>query len=205
MQRERRELQADRSALQHDLAELRNHTNPHQVDALDARLNEAERRVAVLAQHNEALEGALSMAERELDGLQEENAALTDEAAAMERFIEQALNVCDRCETRDCDTDLGGRRILCVGGRSRLVGQYRELVARCNGRFEHYDGGIEDNRQSLETLLASADAVLCATDAVSHDAYYRLKRFCKRHDKPHVFLRTSGIGAFARGLYSIGR
>jgi hypothetical protein len=204
-QRERRELQAQRAALQHDLAELRNHTNPHQVDALDARLNEAERRVAVLAQHNEALEGALSMAERELDGLQEENAALTDEAAAMERFIEQALNVCDGCETRDCDTDLGGRRILCVGGRSRLVGQYRELVARCNGRFEHYDGGIEDNRQSLETLLASADAVLCATDAVSHDAYYRLKRFCKRHDKPHVFLRTSGIGAFARGLYSIGR
>jgi hypothetical protein len=77
------------------------------------------------------------------------------------------------------------------------------MVTRCNGRFEHYDGGVEDNRQRLDSLLSSADAVVCATDSVSHDAYYRLKRFCKRHAKPHVFVRGSGISSFTRALYSM--
>lgn len=49
-------------------------------------------------------------------------------------------------------------------------------------------------------MLASADAILCATDYVSHSAYYRTKRFCKRLDKPHVLLGNSGLSAFARAL-----
>jgi hypothetical protein len=91
--------------------------------------------------------------------------------------------------------------VLCVGGRQRLIEQYRKLVVRCNGRFEHYDGGKEDNRQRLDALLSSADAVVCATDSVSHDAYYRLKRFCKKVEKPHVFMRGSGVSSFTRAIY----
>lgn len=207
VQQQRRSLLALNSQLEHELAEVRSRSTLHRVDSLGAQLAACERRAASAEQRSEALESALTMAEAELSSLQTENAELVEEAGAMERFISRSVELCDGCESRDCDdnTDLRGRRILCVGGRNRMVDQYRELVARCNGRFEHHDGGIEDNRLRLDALLASADAVLCATDAVSHDAYYRLKRFCKRHEKPHVFLRTSGIGSFARALISISR
>jgi hypothetical protein len=79
------------------------------------------------------------------------------------------------------------------------------LVLRCNGRFEHHDGGLEDSRRRLETKLAAADAVICPTDCVSHDAYYRTKRLCKRHGKPCILLNGSGLSPFARALQSLAQ
>ncbi len=193
------------SQLRHDIAEIRTHSSQQHIDELTDSLANHEHRLTVLRHRAETLESALTAAEQEAAQLQSENAELTAECAAMEGFITQSLDVCDACEKPDYEDnpDLGGRRILCVGGRSRLIDQYRELVTRFNGRFEHYDGGIEDNRQRLYALLSSADAVVCATDNVSHDAYYRLKRYCKRSETPHVFLRSSGISSFTRALYGM--
>lgn len=147
----------------------------------------------------------IEIAENQIAALDKELRQTHAERRTLEAMLTQSLAPCDRCETDDCANcpDLGGRRILCVGGRHRLVDQYRALVARCNGQFEHHDGGVEDSRQRLEAMLSSADAVVCATDSVSHDAYYRLKRFCKRNAKPHVFLRTSGISTFAKALENV--
>lgn len=203
--RQHRQLQASASELRHEVATLRAASTWQQVEQLGIDLADQERRNAALTQQAEALQAALTGAEREASGLQMENTELAAECSAMERFITRSLNVCDTCEESDCDgnPDLGGRRILCVGGRNRLIDHYRELVTRCNGRFAHYDGGVEDSRQRLDVLLSSADAIVCATDSVSHDAYYRLKRFCKRNEKPHVFLRSSGISSFTRALYGM--
>ncbi len=142
---------------------------------------------------------------RQVSDLDKELRQTHAERRTLESLLAQSLSPCDRCESDNCEDcpDLGGRRILCVGGRHRLIDQYRALVARCNGQFEHHDGGVEDSRQRLEAMLSSADAVVCATDSVSHDAYYRLKRFCKRNDKPHVFLRSSGISTFAKALENV--
>ena len=189
----------------HDIAELRNSSTQQRVELLTTELLDRERRLAGLQQQSEAMEAALSSAEQELSDAQTENAELVADCSAMERFITRSLDICENCEGPEPgdNPDLGGRRILCVGGRNRLIEHYRELVTRCNGRFEHYDGGLEDNRQRLDALLSSADAVVCATDSVSHDAYYRLKRFCKRNETPHVFLRNSGISSFTRALYGM--
>lgn len=134
--------------------------------------------------------------------LQERTAACD----ALERLFHQATrSPCEDCPNEACEqrTDLAGRLVLCVGGRRQLVEQYRRLVTGCNGRFNHHDGGLEDSQQRLEAMLASADAVVCATDSVSHTAYYRTKRFCKRFEKPHVLLGNSGVSAFARALEQV--
>jgi hypothetical protein len=52
-------------------------------------------------------------------------------------------------------------------------------------------------------MLAAADAVVCPADCVSHDAYHRAKRFCKRTGKPCILLRTSGVVAFAQALRAV--
>ena len=142
-------------------------------------------------------------AEARNHALQTDLAERVAEAQVLEGLLLQDLAPpCDTCLEGDCRAcpDLAGRRVLCVGGRHAQAGHFRALVARLNGRFERHDGGVEDNRQRLEAMLAAADAVVCPADCVSHDAYYRVKRFCKRHGKPCVLLHGSGLSAFARAL-----
>jgi hypothetical protein len=202
---ERRRLSALQAALCDELAELRRSHAQRRITALQAELTEQRQQRAQAEQAGERWQAACEAAERRVGALEADCRDLTAECRAMERLLDQSLGGCDACAEQDCGVppDLAGRRILCVGGRNRLIEQYRELVARCNGRFEHHDGGVEDNRQRLGALLSAADAVVCPVDCVSHDAYYRLKRFCKRHRKPHVFLPSSGISAFVRALDSM--
>lgn len=147
-------------------------------------------------------------AERRAQALEERTAA----CRALEQLLigsepEQPAACCER-DCADCPhtakdqqpVDLGGRRILCVGGRGSLSSHYRDLVERCNGRLIRHDGGLEDSRQRLESLLARADAVVCPAEYVSHDAYLRAKRFCKRTGTPCLLLERSGVGAFAQAL-----
>lgn len=134
-----------------------------------------------------------------------ERRALRQQVAYLERVLLEPESECQHClaqEQGQC-LNLCGRKILCVGGRTQAVEQYRAMVANYNGLFEHYDGGIEDHRQRLDQLLASADIVVCTTDQVSHDAYYRSKRHCKRTAKPCVLIRSSGVSSFARALETL--
>lgn len=179
--------------------------------ALD-QLSKLEDRTRTAEQRQQTLQAELADSRQACAAARERNAELETECegwraecAALEQLIAQPTRGCNACDHHldGICPDLCGRRILCVGGRSQLIDHYRDLVARCNGRFDHYDGGIEDNRQRLETMLASADAVVCTTDCVSHDAYYRSKRFCKRFAKPCVLLRSSGVTTFARALETV--
>ncbi|MBK1644154.1 hypothetical protein CKO25_05700 [Thiocapsa imhoffii] len=191
-------------------------------DALEqGQTQRLQARIEALDTDLKRLRGELERTRAERDALQvqctetrdEANAAVAlhqtaeAERRALERMLETLLaeDQCPGCPASGCrhDQDLGGRRVLCVGGRQQLVEQYRAMVASCNGRFEHHDGGLEDNQRRLETMLAAADIVVCATDYVSHGAYHRTKRFCKRHDKPHLLLGRSGLSAFAHALSRI--
>lgn len=99
--------------------------------------------------------------------------------------------------------DLDGRCVLCVGGRTGLVEQYRLLVEHCHGEFMHHDGGLENNSRRLQALLASADAVVCAAGNVSHAAYHAVKRFCKQDGKPCVLLKNSSLSSFVNGIHAL--
>ena len=106
------------------------------------------------------------------------------ECLAMENLLLREITPdyedCDATSCAHCP-DLAEWRILCIGGRSNLAEHYRALVGRFNGRFMHHDGGMENNRRRLDTMLATADAVVCSTDCVSHTAYSRAKHLSLIH------------------------
>jgi hypothetical protein len=185
-----RELWARITAMEGDLME-----EQRQRKAAVARCTGLRRRLEAAQARTGAL--AAQLAEREAT------------CNALERLLGGAGTDGGICSGGDCDDcpagdggalDLGGRRILCVGGRGSLAAHYRDLVQRCNGELIRHDGGQEESRQRLEALLASADAVVCPADCVSHDAYLRAKRFCKRVAKPCLLIERSGISAFAKAL-----
>lgn len=94
------------------------------------------------------------------------------------------------------------RAVLCVGGRPGIVPIYRQLVEQTGGRFLHHDGGDEHHASQLDATLAAADLVICQTACVSHNAYWRVKDYCKRTGKRCIFLDTPSHSAMKKALES---
>jgi hypothetical protein len=90
--------------------------------------------------------------------------------------------------------------VLCVGGRTGNISNYRDVVERVGGRFAHHDGGLEDNAAVLDANLAAADLVICQTGCISHNAYWRVKDFCKRTGKQCVYVESASTSSLERGL-----
>ncbi|MGF1547721.1 MAG: DUF2325 domain-containing protein [Thiotrichales bacterium] len=159
-----------------------------------ARLNLELQRAAQLEQTHRSLLETHTRTEQEA-------VALREERDVLERLL-SAPAQCSGCDHSELcsDLDLAGRNVLCVGGRTAVFAQYREVVERFGGRFLLHDGGREESLTRLPELLNAADAVICAADCVSHNAYYRLKRHCKQSQKPCVMLKHSGLAGFAAGV-----
>lgn len=95
---------------------------------------------------------------------------------------------------------LRDKTVLCVGGRSGSVADYRGIVEQIGGRFAHHDGGLENNVSLLQASLAAADLVICQTGCISHNAYWRVKDFCKRTGKRCVFVNNPSASSLSKSL-----
>ncbi len=95
------------------------------------------------------------------------------------------------------------KTVLCVGGRNGNVSNYRDVIERAGGLFAHHDGGQEDKQGALDSVLAAADLVICQTGCISHNAYWRVKDFCKRTGKQCVFVENPSTSSLTRTLLQI--
>lgn len=204
-----------REQLEHDRAEV--HRLAHaataaaELDGLRAVVGELQRHLDMEAagrRSGEAeirrLEDRLSEGHDESARLGEVMTELREENAILESRLLMASGPdraagCETCER----PDLCGHCILYVGGRAHQVPHLRRIVEECNGTFVHHDGGWEDNMGRLNGLLGQADTVLFPVDCVSHGAHDRMKRLCKRWEKPFLPIRGSGLGAFIRALDTV--
>ena len=158
---------------------------------LQKRVDQMAQRQRELEAQNGDLRRRLAVAERvaaERAGL--ERVAMGSEAGALQDV--QAVVV-----------QLHQKMVLCVGGRSGNIANYRDVVERVGGRFAHHDGGVEDNASVLDANLAAADLVICQTGCISHNAYWRVKDFCKRTGKRCVFVENPSASSLERGLAQI--
>ncbi|HDK37763.1 MAG TPA: DUF2325 domain-containing protein [Thiolapillus brandeum] len=205
---EKRCARLEEKLLQHErgttLSELRN-----QVEDYAARLTIARARAERAEGRIESWKDKTASLQERNDQLESQLTQLVRERNALENTLEQLLTPdCNQCENSDyCskDLDLCNRCVLFVGGRNRQCAHFRALVEKRNGEFIHHDGGLEESRQRLATLLARADMVLCPLDCISHDAMNRIKRDCKRSGTPLQILPQSSLAAFSRGLQEIGQ
>jgi Uncharacterized protein conserved in bacteria (DUF2325) len=156
---------------------------------LRKRLEQLRARQAELEAHNAQLRQELGEAQRALGLRQQEEAAA--QLAEPARDSIQAVPI---------TFHLRRKTILCVGGRNGNVASYREVIERAGGHFAHHDGGLENKPGALDTLLGSADLVICQTGCISHNAYWRVKDFCKRSGKQCVFIENPSTSSLTRSL-----
>ena len=170
-----------------------------------ASLHAANKELILAAGRGGALEIALKAAQNEAQALARERDQLVAERDALEHLL--LAGEADESAEENCDGLCAGcehathiRNVLCVGGRSSLLVQYRALAERLGIRLIHHDGGLEEAMSRLPDMIKGADAVMCPTDCVSHNAYYQVKRHCKRSDKPCLLFKGAGISGFAVAL-----
>lgn len=96
--------------------------------------------------------------------------------------------------------DLGQRSVLLVGGKPNVIPHVGDLVGRCNGRFLHHDGGVEDACPRLAGAVSQCDVVFCAVTCVSHEAVDHLKKNCQRRGKTFLPLPGYSRSAVERAL-----
>ncbi|WP_374341720.1 DUF2325 domain-containing protein [Azonexus sp.] len=209
----RRQHAEENAGLQRRIAELRSALVASdargaeaqaELDALRRRLPDLEERDALVAQcdgllrRNAELNGRLAEQDGEIGRLRE-----------FARYAEETLESLAREDDGLADTlpcaDLGGKCVLCVGGRSGNVHSYREVVEQSGGRFMHHDGGIEESLHRIDGVVAAADLVICQAGCISHNAYWRVKDLCKRTGKPCMFVRSSGVSSFGRVIGAAAR
>lgn len=107
---------------------------------------------------------------------------------------------CPAAKVCDAAVEADKRRVLYLGGRQSAMEQLRAIATGANAEFLHHDGGIEQAAVRIDGLIEGCDAVFCPIDCVSHAACLRAKALCRKHNKPFVPLRSSGVTTFARAL-----
>lgn len=162
------------------------------------------RRLVALDQRNHGQQNRITELENELARVRNVAQRKFDhtsepDAAAMPAAREES---CDMAK-QPSDIRLGGRRILCVGGRPGLIEHYRRLVESNGGRFIHHDGGQEDNEHRIDAIVANVDVVFCQVGYLSHPSYWRIKDVCKQRGLPCIFQKSGGVTAFSRDLEMI--
>lgn len=114
-------------------------------------------------------------------------------------FAEMAAK--NRCDESCPSFDLCQKRILIVGGMSRMESLYRELIEASGGIFEYHDGYMKKGARRLESCLRRADVVLCPVNCNSHTACSVVKSLAKKHHKTVHMLANFSLKAVSRAIW----
>jgi hypothetical protein len=152
--------------------------------------------------------GHLLLKERQLQSLGEDVARLTAESEArrqaeetLRRETQEALRAfmeMNRCDS-DCPSfDLCRKRVLIVGGITRMEALYRQLIETSGGVFEYHDGYMNGGARQLESRLKRSDIVLCPVNCNSHAACAMVKNLGRKHNKPVHMLASFSLSTVSQ-------
>ncbi len=151
------------------------------------RLNEKERLCTRLGKENNNLG-------LEIERLKEVNRLFAKEAGKTMKKVGATAQCNENCPSYD----LCRKRILMVGGMTKLESFYREIIERRGGTFEYHDGYMKNGTRALETRLKRADLILCPVNCNSHNACSLVKNLAKKYNKTVHMLSSSSLSAVSQ-------
>ena len=117
----------------------------------------------------------------------------------MERTTAQILAL-DRCDETCPSFNLCQKRILIVGGITKIEALYRQIVEENGGIFDYHDGYMKGGVKGLDNQVRRADMVLCPTNCNSHTACLVVKKLGKKHRTPIRMLASSSLNSISQTL-----
>lgn len=169
-----------------------------------------EQKNRLLKMNLEKLSGRIQQKQHQVVSLQEKNMRLStklDRQRDLNRHFNTRMHdiIQDSCDSNHCDAscpafDLCEKRILIVGGITRMESLYRDLIESCGGIFEYHDGYMKKGAKKLESRFRRADIVLCPVSCNSHAACLLVKNLGKKHNKPVHMLPNSSLSTVSRAI-----
>ncbi|MEZ4525811.1 MAG: DUF2325 domain-containing protein [Desulfobacterales bacterium] len=217
LQKELESLRASEQELKARLAEADRQMQRYESELETLRNQKISDEMRELAEENRRWEAeCASLSEkvksfaREAVRLESKNKQLTAELSwqneAKANFQKEVLALItqlgkmQRCDKSCPSFDLCRKRVLIVGGLSKMQSLYRELVESNGGIFEYHDGDVKGGVKNLENSFMRADIVLCPVNCNSHAACSLVKHMGKKHNKSVRMLSGSGLNAIFRGI-----
>jgi hypothetical protein len=124
---------------------------------------------------------------------------IQDEFTKILEQFKQTASQAEHCP----NVALCNRRILIVGGMTKLRSFYEQLVTKMGGQFEYHDGYKYNGNGNLSHLVDRSDVVICPVDVNSHSACLHVKKCCKELNKPYYMLRNSSISTIHQTLTQV--
>ncbi|PID57620.1 hypothetical protein CSB45_07285 [candidate division KSB3 bacterium] len=170
-------------------------------EALQAKNFRLEKKLHTRARAVEVLKSEKEHFEQRLD---EHQLFVEDMQSELDKILKQfsrAASPSEHCQREAlCD-----RRILIVGGMTKLRSFYERLVTTMGGQFEYHDGEKSQGVEALSHLVERNDVVICPVDVNSHSACLHVKKCCKVLKKPYYMLRSSSLSAVQNTLADVAR
>ena len=161
-----------------------------EIDSLRRQLDFERKQVASLEEKNLRLSSRLKQQHKINRHVREETRNIIAEMTAI-----------NRCDKSCPSFDLCKKRILIVGGVTRMETLYRDLIESSNGVFEYHDGYVNKGAKGLETSLKRADMVLCPVNCNSHAACSIVKNLGKKHNKTVHILANASLSAVSQVIW----
>ncbi|MCD6297485.1 MAG: DUF2325 domain-containing protein [Deltaproteobacteria bacterium] len=183
-----------------------NHINPR-AEILESENQALQSKLQEIKTHSENQSEQLQLLERqkrrfeiEVFDLKATNAHLTKELSELMERVSSVVG-CSKCHETDCPkTQLADRRILIVGGITKMKSFYQRLVEKSGGIFEYHDGYMQNGQEGLEQRVRRCDLILCPVDCNSHGACSKVKKLGQKYGKPYKMLRRSSLSALSNAL-----
>jgi len=186
-------LQVINNQLRQDNAENERQKLLQQIEKQNKKIIQQDYKIQL--QENKNIDLMAQMMELKIQHHAEIRGVAQNKTASNKDDLEKSLSNCHDCGINE--QKLCGRCILYVGGQTNMAPHYKEVVEARDGVFLHHDGGVEKNKQELDSLLNRADVVICPTNCISHNAYWQIKKSCKKQNKPCKFIPSSGLSSLS--------
>lgn len=158
---------------------------------LGQRIIESERQVIQLLAENKRLH-------REIEKQRENSARICCETTRIMEQISEASGCSESCPYYD----LCSKRVLVIGGLTRMEALYRDMVESNGGVFDYHSGDMRNGSKDLEKSVKRADMILCPIDCNSHGACTMVKKFCKKYGKSFQMLPSSGASSVFKAIFN---
>lgn len=159
----------------------------------ESKSKSCERSIASLKNEKKAMRS-------ELSALKKDNKMLTKEIQdAMQQFSE----IYKPCDESCPAFNLCKKRVLIVGGITKMKNLYRDLIEQKGGLFDYDDGYMRNGENTLEGKVRRSDIVFCPVDVNSHNACLSVKKICRKADKPYWMLSNSSLTSISQSLMKL--
>lgn len=169
--------------------------------------NELKDRLRTLKNENARQIDHILCLEREKRQLQIEafdtqstNNILADEVKQLIFQISSVITSENNCDETCPRFQLCAKRILIIGGITKIKHMYRQLVESSGGEFDYHDGYMKNGSQNIEALVMRSDLILCPVNCNSHGACKKVKKLCRKHNKSIKMLSSSSLSSMSDAL-----